>query len=692
MKIEVLKMNKMQETGESLLQLIQNNSLPTLDIFVREVVQNSLDAASDSFGKSHVEMNFTIGDFLVEEFAKYTPEIQKNLNNRYGSKEKYIAVKDLYTVGLTGPIHEDEVENYNYGNLLKLVYNISKKQEQDGSGGSWGLGKTVYFRLGIGLVIYYSRIMNDDGDYESRLAITLIENEKESNTLMDKKNFKNYTGVAWWGEHYKNKQSACPLCDEKVINEFLKVFNVEPYVGMETGTTIIIPFLDEEGLLENARGIFNSKNQNLPWLSYIDEYLKVAIQRWYTPRLNNRKYVDMGIGKKFLKVAINDEALRITDFNRIFTIIRELYNENDDYFVDFDSKPYTKEIRLKNEFKNIAITGILRFIMVNKRDVGMLPPNNEMSPYLYCNENECVEENLPIICFTRKPGMIVSYDMKGVWSNRIGPFDDNHFVVAIFKPNSEAEFINPMIVRGKLAMNLEAYLRGIEYGDHTSWQDIAGKNIISRIQAQVRNHINKVFKPVETVVDIPTSNLVGRQLADIFLPKSGFGRGGHIRDGGKGPKPLGQRIARSGLPALHVKNTDFEDNCLVINANGFCGKNKKEAFLAIFIDTEAGDVNSEHWEKDLDMEFPLELESLQIKSIQNKRMQIVYTGIQSYVRHEEVTIHDVVFMPLKTKRYGKIYGVKIVKPNVEEIYIECTIRIKFANSNVKGTVKMWEEK
>lgn len=692
MKIEVLKMNKMQETGESLLQLIQNNTLPTLDIFTREVVQNSLDAASDDFGKSYVEMDFDIGDFNVKDFSVFTPEIEKNLNDKFNEKEKFIAVRDLYTVGLTGPVHDDEVVNYNYGNLLKLVYNISKKQEQDGSGGSWGLGKTVYFRLGIGLVIYYSRIKISSGSYESRLAITLIEDEKKSNTLIDKNRFNNYTGVAWWGEHYKNTESACPLCDEKVINQFLKVFNITPYIGLETGTTIIIPFLDEEGLLDNARGVFGTKHQNLPWLSSVDEYLRVSLQRWYTPRLNSRYYVSKGIGKKYLLANINGEALSVKDYNPIFRIIRELYSDNDDYFEDFESKPYTKEIRLMREFKNNSLTGVLRFIKVNKKDLGMLPPINELSPYLYCNENECTEENLPIICFTRKPGMIVAYDMKGVWSNRIGPFDDNHFVIAIFKPNSNAEFINPIVVRGKVATNLEAYLRGIEYGDHTSWQDISGKNIVGRIQTQIRNHINKEFKPVEAVVDVPTSNLVGRQLADAFLPKSGFGRSGHIRGGGVTPKPVVKRVSKSGMPTLHIENTDFENGDLVINANCFCGNNKKEAILEVFIDTETGDVNSASWEKDLDMEFPLEIESLQINSIRNERMQTVFAGSHCMVEREVTKIYDLNFVPLKTKKYNKIYGIKIIKPDIKGVYVDCTVKIKFANTNVKGTVKIWEEK
>ena len=44
MDIEIALPGKMSESGSSLLKLIQNNSTPTIDLLVRESIQNSLDA------------------------------------------------------------------------------------------------------------------------------------------------------------------------------------------------------------------------------------------------------------------------------------------------------------------------------------------------------------------------------------------------------------------------------------------------------------------------------------------------------------------------------------------------------------------------------------------------------------------------------------------------------------------------
>lgn len=184
MQIEIAKHERMSESGSSLLRLIQNTSTSRLDLLIRESLQNSLDAADGE--SNYVGVNFKVGEFDATTLNSFFEGIKDKLNARYFGNYKYISIRDYNTSGLTGPIHFSEVQNNNFGNLLKLVYEISKAQENQGSGGSWGLGKTVYFRLGIGLVIYYSRIINESGQYESRLAAALVEDERKTDTLIPK--------------------------------------------------------------------------------------------------------------------------------------------------------------------------------------------------------------------------------------------------------------------------------------------------------------------------------------------------------------------------------------------------------------------------------------------------------------------------------------------------------------------------
>ena len=143
MKIELSVPNRMSQTGSSLLRLIQNNDMPIIDLLVRESIQNSLDAKLNS--SEYVRVDFNIGTFEACTLNRELDQVSDKFNQRYPKqKYQYIAIRDSNTQGLTGPLDYEHVHNNNYGNLLKLVYEISKPQESKGSGGSWGLGKTVY--------------------------------------------------------------------------------------------------------------------------------------------------------------------------------------------------------------------------------------------------------------------------------------------------------------------------------------------------------------------------------------------------------------------------------------------------------------------------------------------------------------------------------------------------------------------
>lgn len=85
-----------------------------------------------------------------------------------------------------------------HGNFFKLIFDTGKKQTQVGAGGNWGFGKSVYYRVGMGIVVFYSRI-KIEGSYESRLIITLVENEENPDAVLAKINPRS-AGKAWWGK------------------------------------------------------------------------------------------------------------------------------------------------------------------------------------------------------------------------------------------------------------------------------------------------------------------------------------------------------------------------------------------------------------------------------------------------------------------------------------------------------------
>ena len=287
MDIELAEHSRMSESGSSLLRLIQNQDMPLLDLFIREAVQNALDAAKKDTTKVNVEL--LVGTFEAFKINNLLKGISDNLNKRYEAKSiyKYIAIRDSNTSGLTGPVSYKNVQDNKFGNLLKLVYENCKPQQQEGSGGSWGLGKTVYFRIGIGLVFYYSRIYQD-GKFQSRMAACLVEDETKPNALIKQESGVK-RGIAWWGKEV-GKNATEPITDEKKIAEVLHFFNIEEYSGEETGTTIIVPYINDELLLNQVYATNELITEKPYWVNSIEEYLTVAIQRWYAPRLLNTQY------------------------------------------------------------------------------------------------------------------------------------------------------------------------------------------------------------------------------------------------------------------------------------------------------------------------------------------------------------------------------------------------------------------
>lgn len=530
LRIEIAKHERMAESGSSLLRLIQNQDTPLLDLFVRESIQNSLDAAKNTSLPVTVELN--VGSFEASQLNANLEGVEDELNKRYhlnGKAYKFLEIRDSNTTGLTGPTNYENVKKnengvYDFGNLLKLVYEICKPQLNEGSGGSWGLGKTIYFRMGIGLVLYYTRI-KEKGKSVSRLAACFVENENSIDAILPKSEGIN-RGIAWWGK-ISSTGASVPIEDEAEIERILKIFGIEPYSN-NTGTTIIIPYIDENKLLSEVYANNEDVDQiNRPyWTTSISDYLRVAIQRWYAPRINNSKYTYGA----FFKAIVDDKKIQTQDMLPLFKIVRELYikangsNPSDSFLNDMGVEIETEPILLRGSLVTNTTVGTLAYVKVSKDQMLMLPPNNKPSPYHqidnYFDLSE--EANAPIIMYTRKPGMIVGYDYNSTWTHGMSKTDPNEFVIGLFVANSKN------IVNCDEKMTLEEYIRKGEKADHTSWQDhtIPGlnKRIIALTQHQVVKKINQRFTSQSIDRSVKKHVGLGHKLADLLLPSYSFGR------------------------------------------------------------------------------------------------------------------------------------------------------------------------
>lgn len=616
MNIEIQVPDKMINNGSTILRAMQNNNTPEADLFVRESIQNSLDAAIGS--KKDVLVDFTIGKFETKSLGNELEMIDEKLNQRYKSIEKYLCVRDYNTVGLTGSLsHDDVTPSSSYGNLLKLIYEIGKPQEKEGAGGSWGYGKTIFYRLGMGLVLYYSRIKIESGSYEERLAAVMVENEEKEDVLIPSYHNKLSTGVAWWGKKIEENKTI-PITDKYYIHQLLEVFGIQPYRNDETGTAIIMPFINETEILNNNAYGSEQGEKRINYYDDLADYLSYSVQRWYFPRLNNENYKLSN--KKTLRVSIDGEMIYYDKQEPYFKLMLDLYNyanSNDpkelQYFANTEiikREPIILRNTNKMELENSEVGNIV-YGMFPYKILGMGSPGQLNNPHFLSNLNqEEMDLNEPIITYTRQPGMIVNYEDRSVWTKNIAKTDKDSYLIGIFVLNS-----NNRLKIDEKELSLEEYIRQGERADHTSWHDHSNlginPSIVQRIQNNLVNKIRNEFDEQIERLETDNDSRLAKILGEKILPRKGFGKKPDTHR--KGTHISNDKIVRSKGMSFKLKldNIEYEPNKIEIPFDiSIHSDNLKLIEFKLEIDTESSSITIPRYEKEVNKQSPLELHNI----------------------------------------------------------------------------------
>ena len=169
--------SNMSFTGSKVLKSIMDTTTPGMDILVRESIQNSMDAVLDNALYGRVSFNY--GEFSSENLSSKLDFIDQNLNTFYPNKSyEFLAISDTNTCGLLGEPYFDPDDETKPHNLYNLVYDFMNGKNDENAGGSWGIGKSVYYRYGAGICFYYSRTY-ENNKYIHKLVGALIQDEKK---------------------------------------------------------------------------------------------------------------------------------------------------------------------------------------------------------------------------------------------------------------------------------------------------------------------------------------------------------------------------------------------------------------------------------------------------------------------------------------------------------------------------------
>ena len=610
-----LRPGRQVNAGSAILRQFPEN-LPVLDLLIRESVQNSLDAGLGVPGR-YLKVFFNTGDFDAKRFNETLTGLSDCLNDRYSPQERFIEIRDVGAAGLTGPVRTSEAlaNQCDHGNFYKLIYQVFDHQRQIGAGGNWGIGKCAYYKAGIGLVVFYTRVREGDS-FCSRMIVSLLESEEYANALSKVYCSGTPMGLSWWGVgDPDDSNEILPLTDESAIAGILDIFGLSPFAQNETGTSVIIPFVDHERLNENmipqGAAEYDRLQHRLSNMT-LSDHIRDIVQRWYAPRLQNQKLASIIEGGKQLNVYVNGEPVRRDSMDQIFQVVQNLYTvaaakvyQGEDLTSDEYPGVSLKKIQVMNQFRECETQ--------EKNCAGYLAMQEisiaEMDPYARCrcynHDLECEE---PIVAYARDPGMVVNYEIGSAWTKGIvNSSTPGNCVLAFFVPSLKQPLKTTIPKwHGK---DLGVYIRECEGNDHFAWMDKSELDLLAKIKANVANKI-KLFSE-ESGDDEGVMGTTSRWAAWLgrkLLPRKkqgggsgGGGSGAGSRNGGTTPRSefsyslrriLGQKVL-----------LDLE---IPVRRDGV-------TFMSSLIaGSESGNISEDSWISEISDSFPFSIETAKI--------------------------------------------------------------------------------
>ena len=550
----------------------------------------------------------------------------RNLSHRNHRRAKFIEVRDSRTTGLTGPVTIKEAQSLeDHGNYFKLVFESGEEQTNSTAGqagGSWGYGKSVYFRAGIGLVMYYSRI----SPKESRLIFAMIENKKNKNSLL-RKAAPDSVGRAWWGvlpagakgKKVDHGTDIFPITDDSEIERILNIFGLEPFRKKDTGTSIVIPYIDEKRLLEGIFpddcGVNDDVIKLCPWRDNLEEYMKLSISRWYAPKISNKSLNEFP-EHKWLDVRVNDEPIRSQDMNPVFRLAQELYSSAlyANAGLEYKQGDFCNEIdvvkipskRVQGGVAGHAAVARIPFAELQRLDC----PHN---PRIYLRLFSFKNDNDPIVMFSRTPGLILDYKNAGPWAQKIFRSEEEEvYTFVFFAPICDKEIKAKDTGNAALdrlgGLPLGEYLRRCEKSDHMNWEDNTGVNIITNIQGQIALKINAKIKPLTVIsgatASVSLANRLGRRLLPSLKEEKKKGRGGSGSGGG------GSTSAKN--LKMTIDPPRFFGDCTEVPFQLLFSNLRKSASFELVVQDESGaTLSAKQWQDLFGTAFPMSISSIE---------------------------------------------------------------------------------
>lgn len=606
MKHYSLKNSPISFNGAAIKKLLPNiMEFPKIDILLRESIQNSFDALKDD--APYLRFQLRYGSFRTRDLSAQLDDMQKVIDEKHPQiNSEFIEVRDFNTKGLGGStIFSENLEDW--GDFIRLVFAVANEQTGVGKGGSWGYGKTNYYSLGEGIVVYYTQTFFEE-KYEQRLIIALVEDTRKHNRMIypDAK-----LGISYWGSSCIGDNNVLPCTDPEEIKSFLNIFGLKPFGDGETGTSIIIPFVNCENLYLSSVKMMMGDSKIPAYSEQMFQFIiNVAVQRWYFPRLMNESR------GQYLRFECNDNLLTRDSMYQLFQEFQEIYNDT------FDNPSY---IRLDQEALRSKETKVATYSFRKLKLDSIINPYG-MTIYQMLGVNDNKRPNAAIGFRCRSLGMINRYDIDKDFVDNTEDYDPGQCLVVGMRPIPDVLLYDPQDYQKELT-NMEEYIRKGEDPTHSIWADslasqFDGKDSPYKLQViqQMMGKLKRVFEKKESRLEKQQKrNLaISRTIGKLLLPSTGFGTGA---SGGSGGGNRGGSGGGSGGGRSTNEPISYGSPIRINEGNKIkilfpFEINQDNTDFTVHLTPCVEDIKSiAEWEKKCGVPFPIAIESFRIQSI-----------------------------------------------------------------------------
>lgn len=428
----------------------------SIEIFIRELIQNSLDACFDEnkpvtvkikvedWDKNDIDNFFTIiGKEHLNKFAEsyekaitdVKPKMINGQNLISGIKKNSfgLVIEENNCIGLTGSVKGIDRKS-NFSSLIRKVDDNEAKKELTSSGGTWGKGSSIFaYSSELWLWFCYTLLSQPNKEDDGTNQIKRFIGRGVLSPYYSIDTDTGYFGDCWFCEE---NSDAFPYVNQEADN-YAELFGLNVRRS-EPGCTFFIPF-------------FNTFLDHPEINNVINEFREQVLKNWYIPIYNedliviisNKKGESFKIDKSYLsKVEQLKFKLEILDWYKQDLPSNEKFiKESYDIDVPALKVDYiNKNNRYASEKNKIKVDLVIRKIDEDESF------NNEWET---CNK----------VALTRNRGMLIS-DHK--------PFD-------LKSINTESILFGGLLSRSEISADkrrhLDLFLAYSENPAHNKWCD-----------------------------------------------------------------------------------------------------------------------------------------------------------------------------------------------------------------------------